>query len=73
MIVVVVGWRPGLKVISLIGVLREASGMGLKDAKSAVDGLLAGDEIRLTGIDDELAPQLRARIEETGATCVFAS
>jgi ribosomal protein L7/L12 len=66
---VITGWKPGLKTISLMEVLRKSCGMGLKQSKEAVDGLLDGREIRLAGLGQEVAATVRNDVEALGATC----
>jgi ribosomal protein L7/L12 len=69
---IIKGWKPGLKTISLMDALRTHCGMGLKEAKTAVDGLLDGREIRLSRLADDTANNLRREIESLGVICVEA-
>lgn len=66
---IITGWSPGLQAISLIDVLRANCGMGLRQAKNAVDGLLDGTEIRIPNLSDEAATILRDQVEALGAIC----
>ena len=63
------GWKPGLKTISLMDVLRQSCGMDLKQAKEAVDGLLDGRPIRVSGLAEEAAAIVRKEAEKLGAIC----
>ncbi len=66
---VITGWKDGLKKISLVKVLQKNSSMGLTQAKQAVDDLMDGKEIRLTGLSDERVVALRHEIEALNAIC----
>ena len=66
---VITGWKPGLKTISLMDVLRKSCGMGLKQSKEAVDGLLDGREIHVPGLSEEAADTVRKQVEAIGAIC----
>ena len=66
---VIAGWKKGTKTVSLIGVLHARCGMGLKDAKQAVDDLLSGKEILITGLDGVTAQSLRNEVEPLGVVC----
>jgi hypothetical protein len=46
--VVLRGWRPGLRKISLADALVEYAGLPLPEAKHLVDRLLAGEAVRVT-------------------------
>jgi ribosomal protein L7/L12 len=63
----IVGWNPGLKTVSLVKLLRDAGDMGLLHAKQAVDDLLAGKEVRVCNLDAAIAQDLRTRAEAMGA------
>jgi ribosomal protein L7/L12 len=66
---VISGWKYGLQTISLIRVVRTNSGMGLLEAKQAVEGLLDGKEICLSGLSEDRALALRQEIEALNAIC----
>jgi hypothetical protein len=66
---IITGWKPGLQTISLMQLLRANSGMGLQQAKQAVDDLLDGKEIRLWGLSEERALALRQEAEALNAVC----
>jgi ribosomal protein L7/L12 len=53
--------------------IREYSGMGLREAKQAVDGLLDGKEIRFRISEEAEVPALKRRIEDVGGVCTFES
>ncbi len=55
----------GDKKIQVIKVVRELTGLGLKEAKDLVDG--APKPIK-TGVSKEEAEQIKAKLEEQGAT-----
>jgi large subunit ribosomal protein L7/L12 len=55
---------PGAKKINVIKVVREITGLGLKDAKALVDG--APKPIK-EGVSKEEAEQIKAKLEEAGA------
>ena len=55
----------GAKKIQVIKVVREITGLGLKEAKDLVDG--APSEVK-AGVSKEEAAQLKAKLEEQGAT-----
>ncbi|GAB6183722.1 50S ribosomal protein L7/L12 [Thermodesulfovibrio hydrogeniphilus] len=58
----------GDKKIQVIKVVREITGLGLKEAKDLVDG--APKPIK-TGVSKEEAEQIKAKLEEQGATVEF--
>ena len=66
---VITGWKPGLQTISLIQLLRAKSDMGLRQAKLAVEDLMCGKEIRLSGLSEERARELRHEVENLKAIC----
>ncbi len=55
---------PGDKKINVIKVVREITGLGLKDAKALVDG--APKPVK-EGVSKEEAEQIKAKLEEAGA------
>ncbi len=55
----------GAKKINVIKVVREATGLGLKEAKAVVDGAPAPVK---EGVSKEDAEALKAKLEEAGAT-----
>jgi large subunit ribosomal protein L7/L12 len=55
----------GAKKIQVIKVVREITGLGLKEAKDLVDG--APSEVK-AGVSKEEASQIKAKLEEQGAT-----
>jgi len=56
---------PGEKKINVIKVVREITGLGLKEAKELVDS--APKPIK-EGVSKEEAEQIKAKLEEAGAT-----
>ncbi len=55
----------GAKKIQVIKVVREITGLGLKEAKDLVDG--APQQVK-AGVSKDEAAQLKAKLEEQGAT-----
>ena len=58
----------GEKKIQVIKAVREATGLGLKEAKAVVDG--APGNIK-EGVSKDEAEELKAKLEEAGATVVL--
>ncbi|SFQ17869.1 50S ribosomal protein L7/L12 [Salibacterium halotolerans] len=56
---------PGSSKVNVIKVVREITGLGLKEAKSLVDG--TPDTLK-EGVEKEEAEQLKGQLEEAGAT-----
>ncbi|MFZ4454381.1 50S ribosomal protein L7/L12 [Salibacterium aidingense] len=56
---------PGASKINVIKVVREITGLGLKEAKALVDGT---PETLKEGVDKEEAEELKGQLEEAGAT-----
>jgi hypothetical protein len=65
----IIGWKPGLRTISLMDTLRANCGMGLRQAKEAVEHLLDGGEIQIPDLGEDRALALRREIEAAGAVC----
>ncbi|MEM7246152.1 MAG: barstar family protein [Acidobacteriota bacterium] len=65
-VVVLESWVPGLKVVSLIELLKERCSRSLADAKSDVDDLLEGREIRCSLPDEEAALSFEREAEALG-------
>jgi len=57
--------NPGAKKINVIKVVREVTGLGLKEAKAAVDGVPTTIK---EAVSKEEAEELKAKFEEAGAT-----
>jgi large subunit ribosomal protein L7/L12 len=55
----------GAKKIQVIKVVREITGLGLKEAKDMVDG---APQVVKAGVSKDEAAQLKAKLEEQGAT-----
>ena len=66
---VIIGWQPGLKTISLMDSLRKYKGIGLQQAKQDVDSLLSGESIHLSGIDPDAVARAREELEALGCIC----
>ena len=65
--VLLVGWRPGLKVIQLVKLIRSRTGLSLREAKISVDLLTRGDVITLNLDSLEDAQSLSYEATELGA------
>lgn len=61
------GWRPGIKTISLIDLLRSVTSMSLTAAKQTVDGILDGQThaVSFSSVEDAIA--FRSAAEGLGA------
>ncbi len=66
---IITGWKPGLQTISLVRLLMANSGMGLGQAKRAVEELMGGKQIRLLDLSEEQAQQLQQEVEALNAVC----
>jgi hypothetical protein len=66
---VIVGWRSGLKSISLMSALRKYKNIGLQQAKQEVDALMAGESIHLPRMDAEALALARDEFEALGCIC----
>jgi hypothetical protein len=66
---VIIGWQPGLKTISLIDAVRKYKNIGLQKAKQEVDELLAGESIYLPDMDAEVFARARTELEALGCIC----
>ena len=65
--VIVTGWSPGLRKISLSDLLREDAGYSLKSAKSAVDQLLDNESVIVEFPSREAAGSFLQRAVGLGA------
>jgi ribosomal protein L7/L12 len=65
--VVLNSWRPGLRKIPLNKLLRARTGMGLAEAKRAVDDLLTGNPVEIRMPDRASAEALLAEAMSLGA------
>lgn len=61
-----VGWKPGLKVISLIELLRSQAGLSLREAKASAEKLLTGESVSVSFGDAMLRDGFRRAAEELG-------
>jgi hypothetical protein len=62
-----IGWKPGLRTVSLIEAVRDCSTGSLASAKEAVEHLLAGGEITLAFADESVRDEFLLRAEACGA------
>ena len=58
----------GDKKLQVIKVVREITGLGLKEAKEVVDKAGSADAVVKKGASKEEAEQIKAKLEEAGAT-----
>jgi large subunit ribosomal protein L7/L12 len=58
----------GDKKLQVIKVVRELTGLGLKEAKEVVDKAGSADAVVKKGASKEEAEQIKAKLEEAGAT-----
>ena len=63
----IVGWREGLRKISMNDVFREHLSLTLSDAKDCVDDVLAGKVVSLTLENSASGDVLAKALEEVGA------
>ena len=70
--VTITGWRSGLQKITMTKLIREYTGLSLRDSKACTDGVLAGEIIVLTLETQERAEQLAARLQSIGAVAEAA-
>lgn len=66
---VIVGWRSGLKSISLMSALRKYKNIGLQKAKQEVDALMAGESIHLPRMEAKALALAREEFEALGCIC----
>jgi ribosomal protein L7/L12 len=66
--VALTGWRAGFNKVKLDGLLRRFAGLGLSDAKQAVDRLLVGERVVVTCVDPESAQAFCSEATLIGAT-----
>ena len=58
----------GAEKIKVIKVVRDATGLGLKEAKEVVDG---APKVLKEGVDKATAEDIKAKLEAEGATCTL--
>jgi ribosomal protein L7/L12 len=63
----ITGWRVGLKKISMTHALQEHLGLGLKDAKGAVDKVANGEAVSFVLEEPDKAEALAKALEAVGA------
>ncbi len=59
----VIGWRVGAQAVSAIQAIREATRLGLADAKRLVDDVLSGAPIVLDVVDEQSAQRLVSTLD----------
>jgi hypothetical protein len=67
----ITGWKPGLQTISMIVALRGYANLGLTEAKSIVDRVLAGEVVEVQAYDARCAQKLLADLMRLGAIAVI--
>ncbi len=65
--VMLVGWRPGLRGVSLIKLLQSEAGLSLKAAKQSVDRCLEGERVSIPMPTEEAAERLAQQASDLGA------
>jgi hypothetical protein len=65
--VTIKGWRVGLRKLSMTEALRTRCDLGLAQAKSVTDRVLAGEVVALQAPDSDTAHRLVAELTELGA------
>lgn len=59
------GWRPGLSTISLVDLIRQATGCGLAEGKRKMEELLDGQVVDLPVASSEIE-EIRLRLDSLG-------
>ncbi len=67
--VIMTGWEEGMKKVSLSMLQTECLGLPLKEAKSNVDRLLAGEEVELHIVTLEKAQNFVKEARSLGVVC----
>ena len=62
-----IGWRKGLRSVSLVTAIVEHAGTSLVHAKGCLERLLDGEQVALTFRDEHQRDKFRALAEEFGA------
>lgn len=65
----VIKWNPGIKVISLMTIVRTQNNLGLAEAKGVIDEFLDGKMIVVKCNSAKEADELRKTITELGGVC----
>ena len=65
--VMLVGWKPGLRGVSLIKLLQAEAGLSLKAAKESVDRCLEGERVSISMPTEEAAEKLAQQASDLGA------
>ena len=71
--VMLTGWRPGLKKISLTQALESYASLSLSEAKRMTDQLLSGQLVSLTVLDEKTAERFIASAVALGADASIRS
>ena len=66
---IITGLNPGLKSVSLMELLHNRCGMGLKEAKQAVEHFLNNEEICVSALSFDEVAKIRTEIEALDALC----
>lgn len=67
------GWKPGLRKVQLELLLHQEAGLTLAAAKEAVDRVLAGVSVHVEAPDLHTAERLIEEIRSVGAECTMVS
>ena len=65
------GWEPGIRKISLNHLLQEEGGMSLSEAKKVVDNLLSGQDVQIEIASDSQARHFLQEARKLGATGIL--
>ena len=68
---ILTGWRPEIRTISVMKLLAEKTDLGLKQSHAAVAALIEGTSIEVDGLDQDEALTLMVQIESLGAYCAI--
>ena len=69
MTVRLVGWRPGFRGITVIGLLRRQTGEGLASAFAKMNAIVAGAQIDLEVLPEDV-PGVAAKFREAGVEVI---
>jgi len=69
--IVLTGWRPGLRKVSLANLLKDKCDLSLSQAKACVDRLVDGECVQISVSSPEIAQAIMADIKHLGAECEY--
>jgi ribosomal protein L7/L12 len=65
--VMMIGWKPGLRKISLSHLLQELTDLSMAEAKEYVDRLLRGEKVTVVMTSSSIAEDFSKRASDLGA------